>query len=54
MPIYQEYNGRIKAWVKYEFTKKGFKPINVKQIKPKIKFKGVPVRGKKLRKGGSR
>lgn len=47
MPIYQAYNRRIKAWVKYEFTKKGFKVINVKERNPKIKFKGIPIRGQK-------
>jgi len=47
MPIYQAYNKRIKAWVKYEFYKgKGFKPLDVKQNKSKVKFKGIKVRGK--------
>ncbi len=44
MPIYQSYNKKIKAWVKYKFTKKGWKPLDVKQRKPKIKFKGIPVK----------
>lgn len=47
MPIYQAYNKRIKAWVKYEFTKKGFKPLDVKQRKPLVAFKGIPKRGKR-------
>ncbi len=48
MPIYQAFNHKTKAWVKYHFTKKhGFKVLNVKQRKPKIKFKGIPVREKR-------
>lgn len=47
MPIYQAYNKRIKAWVKYEFGKTGFKPLNVKQVKPGVPFKGVPKRGQR-------
>jgi len=47
MPIYQAFNTRNKAWVKYHFDKDGFKVLDVKQIKPLEKFKGVPVRGKK-------
>jgi len=42
MPIYQSYNKRINAWVKYEFTKKGWKPLDVKQKEPKKPFKGIP------------
>lgn len=51
MPIYQAYNKKIGAWVKYEFTKKGWRAKDVKQVKPKKPFKGIPIRGKKL-KGG--
>lgn len=47
MPTYQAYNKRIKAWVKYEFTKKGFKVTDVKQREPNRPFKGVPKRGKR-------
>lgn len=47
MPVYQAYNGKINAWVKYHFTKKGSKMINVKQREPEKPFKGVPKRGKK-------
>ena len=48
MPIAQAYNGRIKAWVKYDFTKgKGFRVLNVKQKNSKEPFKGVPIRQKK-------
>ncbi len=42
MPVYQSYNKRIGAWVKYEFTKKGVKWKNVKEREPKKPFKGVP------------
>ena len=47
MPIYQAYNGRIKAWVKYEVSKKGWKVVNVKQQNPKKPFKNVPKKGNK-------
>ena len=46
MPIYQSFNPKINAWVKYHFTKKGIKFFDVKQRKPKIKFKGIPIKGK--------
>jgi len=45
MPKYQAYNQKSKAWVKYEFGKKGFKVIDVKQVKPKVPFKGIKIRG---------
>ena len=47
MPIYQAFNKRTKAWVKYEFTKKGWKVLDVKQREPTKPFKGVPKRGQK-------
>jgi len=47
MPIYQAYNRRSKVWVKYKITSKGFKPLDVKQRNPSIKFKGVKVRGQR-------
>ena len=47
MPIYQSYNPKIKAWVKYEFTKKGIKFKDVKQKEPKKPFKGIPKKGRK-------
>lgn len=47
MPIYQAYNKKIGAWVKYEFSKKGFKPIDVKQREPKKPFKGILKKGRK-------
>lgn len=48
MPVYQAYNGRIGAWVKYEFTKGGgWKAVDVKQRQPKKAFKGVKKRGKR-------
>lgn len=49
--IYQAFNKKNKAWVKYRFTKaKGFQATDVKQINPKVKFKGIPVRGGSRRK----
>jgi len=47
MPIYQAYNKRINAWVKYKFGKKGYKTLNVKEREPKKPFKGVPKKGSK-------
>lgn len=43
--IYQAYNKRTKAWVKYKFTKNGIKWLDVKQREPQKPFKGVPKRG---------
>lgn len=48
MATYQAYNGRIKAWVKYHFTKKGIEFTDVKQREPKKPFKGIPKRGNKI------
>lgn len=47
MPVYQAWNPRIKAYVKYEFAKTGFKPIDVKQREPMVPFKDVPIKGKR-------
>ena len=47
MPIYQAYNKKIKAWVKYEFTKKSFTRKDVKQRNPNQPFKGVKIKGKR-------
>ena len=48
MPVYQSFNKRIKAWVKYELIKgKGIKILDVKQQMPNKPFKGVPKRSKK-------
>jgi len=47
MPIYQAYNKKIKAWVKYDFTKKGIRILDVKQRLPKKAFSGIPKKGKK-------
>lgn len=47
MPRFQAYNKRIGAWVIYEFKKKGFTVVNVKQRKPQIPFKNILKRGKK-------
>ena len=47
MPIYQAFNKRINAWVKYKFTKKkGFTPLDIKQREPLKPFKGIKKRGK--------
>jgi len=46
---FQSWNPRSKSWVKYEFGRFGFKPVDVKQRQPSVKFKGVPVRGKRRR-----
>ena len=45
LPIYQSFNPRINAWVKYEFGKGGWKPLDVKQKNPLVPFKGVPKKG---------
>ena len=47
MPIYQSFNSRNKAWVKYEFKKDGFKVIDVKQREPLKPFKNIPKKGKR-------
>jgi len=50
MPTYQAFNPKIKAWVKYEFGKKGFKVLDVKEKNPLKPFAGVTKKGKR-RKG---
>lgn len=47
MPVYQAYNKRNNAWVKYEFSGKGWKVLDVKQREPKKPFKGIPKKGQK-------
>ena len=47
MPVYQAYNKRNKAWVKYKIGKGGYKILNVKQANPSKPFKGVPKKGKR-------
>ena len=47
MGIYQAWNPRTQAWVKYCFEGGGFKPVDVKQIKPHVPFQGIPKRGKR-------
>jgi len=48
MPIYQAFNNKIQAWVKYSFEKgKGFKVTDVKQRESLIPFKNVPKKGKR-------
>ena len=46
MPIYQSFNSKIKAWVKYHFVRDGIKIIDVKQRLPKVPFKHIPKKGK--------
>jgi len=50
MPTYQRFNNRIKAWVKFEFTKNGIKFTDVKQKNPTKPFKGIPTKSKLKRK----
>ncbi len=53
MPVYQVFNPRIKAWVKYHFVKgKGFEVLDVKQREPFKPFKYIPKKGKM--KGGKK
>lgn len=47
--IKQAYNPKSKAWVKYCFDKDGFKVLDVKQKNPKAPFKGIKIKGKKMR-----
>ena len=48
MPVYQAFNKRINAWVKYHFVKgKGFKVLDVKEKEPLTPFKNVKIRGKR-------
>ena len=47
MVKFQKFNKRIKAWVILKQTSAGISIENVKQKKPMIKFKGVPVRRRK-------
>ena len=47
MPIYQSFNPKTQSWVKYHFVKGEIKFFDVKQRNPKIKFKGIPVKGKR-------
>jgi len=53
MPIFQAFNRRNKAWVKFKLSKKGFKVLDVKQRNPKVPFKGVPKKGQTM-KGGKK
>lgn len=40
---FQKFNKKIGAWVKIKALKSGrTKIINVKEIKPRVPFKGVP------------
>jgi len=47
MPIYQAFNPKIKAWVKYHFAKKkGFEVLDVKERSPLKPFKNIPKKGR--------
>jgi len=52
MGIFQAFNKRSNAWVKYKVTakgsKKGSKICDVKQRNPRVPFKGIAKRGKGL------
>lgn len=41
MVVLQKFNKRTKAWVKFKFTKKGVRFLDVKQRNPRIPFKGI-------------
>jgi hypothetical protein len=43
--IFQAFNRKTKAWVKYEKDKKGSKILDVKQKDPMKPFKGITKRG---------
>lgn len=46
--VYQSFNRRIQAWVKYKFIKgKGFKPLNVKQRNPRVPFANINIKGQR-------
>tara|TARA_R100001530_G_scaffold112862_2_gene79859 strand:+ start:15987 stop:16130 length:144 start_codon:yes stop_codon:yes gene_type:complete len=47
MPILQKFNGRTKAWVKFKFTKRGVKFLDVKQRNPRKPFKGIKIAKRK-------
>lgn len=45
--IFQAFNKRNQAWVKYKLDDSGFKPFDVKQREPLIPFKNIKKRGKR-------
>lgn len=46
MPIYQAWNQRNKAYIKYHFKKDGkIEWLDVKQREPTKPFKGIKIRG---------
>lgn len=48
MPIYQAFNSKIGAWVKYKFKSGvGFMPLDVKQKLKDVPFKGIKIKGKR-------
>lgn len=46
MPIYQAFNSKINAWVKYEFGKKGSRILDVKERNPTTPFRKIKKKGK--------
>ena len=46
MPIFQSFNKRTGAWVKYELYGNKSKILDVKQKNPSTPFKNVAKRGK--------
>lgn len=46
MPIFQAFNKKNKAWVKYKMYKGKAQLLNVKEREPTKPFAGVPKRGK--------
>ncbi len=47
MPVYQSYNSKNNAWVKYKFTSGGIKILDVKQREPMKPFKKTKIKGKR-------
>lgn len=42
--LYQSFNPRNDAWVKYKFGKQGFEVVDVKQKMPQVPFKNIPIK----------
>jgi len=45
--VYQSFNSKIGAWVKYKFDNAGFKVLDVKQNEPTKPFKKTLIKGKR-------
>ena len=49
MPIFQAFNPKIKAWIKYHFAKaKGFEVLDVKQREPLKPFKKIKIKSRHI------